>query len=302
MRIISLLIIIAVGGAVSAAELRIGASALVITPPLGTPLAGYYETRISDSVHDDLYAKALVLECGGTRAAMVSCDLISMPITVTQEARRLIEQDTGLKPDQVMISATHTHTGPILPGRTARETADGPGGDLAQEFVNELPARIAASVKQAVEKLTPANASAAIGHEEHLSFNRRYIMKDGTVGWNPGKLNPKIDHPAGPIDPAVSVVYFESPDAVPMLTYVNFSMHPDTVGGLQISADYPAPLCNILGRIKGESMITMFTNGACGDINHVNVNIKDPQKGFEESRRIGTVLAGEVIKSYANLK
>jgi hypothetical protein len=201
-----------------------------------------------------------------------------------------------------MISATHAHTGPILPGRTARETNDGPGGDLAQEFVDALPSKIAASVKQAVEKLAPATASAAIGREEHLSFNRRYIMKDGTVGWNPGKLNPKIDKPAGPIDPAVSVVYFESPDGVPMVSYVNFSMHPDTVGGLQISADYAAPLCNTLSRIKGDSMLTIFTNGTCGDINHVDVNSKAPQKGFDEARRIGTILAGEVIKTYGRLK
>src|SRR5438045_3850011 len=223
MRIISLLLFTFVTVA-GAAELKIGSAALVITPQLGTPLAGYYETRISDAVHDDLYAKAIVLECGGNRAAMVSCDLISMPITVAAEARRLIQRDTGLKPDQVMISATHAHTGPILPGRTARETSDGPGGELAAEYVQSLPAKIAASVKQAVEKLARATASAAIGHEDHLSFNRRYIMKDGTVGWNPGKLNPKIDHPAGLIDAAVSVVYFESTEGVPMTTYVNFSM------------------------------------------------------------------------------
>src|SRR5205823_3819250 len=302
MRIISVLIIFAAGGLTAAADLRIGSAAVVITPPLGTPLAGYYETRISDSVHDDLYAKAIIIECGGARAAMVSCDLISMPIIVAAEARKIIEQQTGLKPDQVIISATHAHTGPILPGRTARETSDGPGGDLAQEYVQQLPGRIAASVKQAIDKLAPATASAAIGREDHLSFNRRYIMKDGDVGWNPGKLNPKIDHPAGPIDPAVSVVYFESPDGVPLITYVNFSMHPDTVGGLQISADYPAPLCNLLGRIKGDSMLTIFTNGTCGDINHVNVNTKEPQKGFDEARRIGTILAGEVIKTYARLK
>ena len=302
MRFVSFLLVGVFTAIAAAAELRIGSAAVVITPPLGTPLAGYYETRISDSVHDDLYAKAIVLECGGNRAAMVSCDLISMPITVAQEARRLIERDTGLKADQVTISATHAHTGPILPGRTARETSDGPGGDLAQEYVQQLPGKISASVKQAIDKLALANASAAVGREEHLSFNRRYIMKDGSVGWNPGKLNPKIDHPAGPIDPAVSVVYFESADGVPMGTYVNFSMHPDTVGGLQISADYPGFMCNMLGRIKGETMLTIFTNGTCGDINHVNVNNRDPQKDFDEARRIGTVLAGEVIKSYGRLK
>src|SRR5438045_8717814 len=107
MRIISLLLFTFVTVA-GAAELKIGSAAVVITPQLGTPLAGYYNTRISDGVHDDLYAKAMVLECGGRRAAMVCCDLITMPLNVAAEARRLIEKETGLKAEQVMISATHT--------------------------------------------------------------------------------------------------------------------------------------------------------------------------------------------------
>ena len=71
-------------------------------------------------------------------------------------------------------------------------------------------------------------------------------MKDGTVGWNPGKLNPKIVKPAGPIDPQVPVVYFASPDAKPIATYVNFAMHLDTTGGTAISADYPFTLARLL--------------------------------------------------------
>src|SRR2546429_9812583 len=107
MRIISLFMIIAVSGSLSAAELRVGSAAVVITPPLGTPLAGYYETRISDSVHDDLYAKALIIQCAGARAAMVSCDLISMPITVAAQPRKIIDQLSGLQPAPARISATH---------------------------------------------------------------------------------------------------------------------------------------------------------------------------------------------------
>src|SRR6185436_4571170 len=96
MRIISFLVMAMVGVA-SGGELKVGSAALVITPQIGTPLAGYYETRISDGVHDDLYAKAIVLECGAARAAMVCCDLITMPPNVASEARRLIEKETGLK-------------------------------------------------------------------------------------------------------------------------------------------------------------------------------------------------------------
>src|SRR5882672_2117020 len=92
---------------------------------------------------------------------------------------------------------------------------------------------------------------------------------------------PKSTNPPAPsIRPSASSIS-NSADGVPILSYVNFSMHPDTVGGLQISADYAAPLCNTLSRIKGDSMMTMFTNGTCGDINHVNVNSKEPQKGFD---------------------
>src|SRR5207249_4774461 len=114
--------------------------------------------------------------------------------------------------------------------------------------------------------LTPARVSAGIGREEALSFNRRFLMKDGTVGWNPGKLNPNIVRPAGPIDPDVAVVYFDSPESKPLATYVNFPMHLDTVGGLQISADYPYTLAMLLGQLTGPEVLTLFTIGAAGNI------------------------------------
>jgi neutral ceramidase len=213
MRIISFLLMSALAGMAHPAQLRIGSAAVVITPPLGTPLAGYYETRISDGVHDDLYAKALVLECGGNRAAMVSCDLISMP-PPWRKKRARSSKATGLKPEQVMISATHAHTGPILPGEPRAKPPMAPAANWRRNMSSNY--RENRRQRETGDRQTcPATASAAIGREEHLSFNRRYIMKDGTVGWNPGKLNPKIDKPAGPIDPAVSVLYFESPDGVP---------------------------------------------------------------------------------------
>jgi hypothetical protein len=144
--------------------------------------------------------------------------------------------------------------------------------------------------------------SAAKGREENLSFNRRYFMKDGTVGWNPGKLNTNIVKPAGPIDPEVGVLYVESIGKKPLATYVNFAMHPDTVGGLQISADYPYTLSRLLAEYKGAEMLTIFANGTCGNINHVDVSWKDPQKGHGEAARIGTILAAAVLEAYKDLE
>src|SRR5437899_11864057 len=109
--------IFAVVASARADELRVGSAAVVITPPLGTPMAGYYSARAAEGVHDDLYAKALVLEKDGAKAALVSLDLISTTRGIVEEARREIDKTTGVKGADVMISATHSHTGPVLSGR-----------------------------------------------------------------------------------------------------------------------------------------------------------------------------------------
>ena len=283
------------------ADPRVGAAAVPISPNPGTPMAGYYSARAAEGVDDDLFAKALVVEQDGARVAMVVCDLISMPRQVAEDARKLVEKATGIPPERVMVSATHTHTGPTLPSGSSRDPALEEGGDLAKRYVQTLPQLIARSVSIANAGLRPAKVSVGVGREEHLSFNRRFLMKDGTVGWNPGKKNPNIVKPVGPIDPEVPVVYFESPDGTPIATYVNFAMHLDTVGGLRVSADYPGTLSAVLAKLKGPDMVTLFSIGCAGDINHIDVSHAEPQKGHVEARRIWTVLAGEVIKTSARL-
>jgi hypothetical protein len=127
-------------------------------------------------------------------------------------------------------------------------------------------------------------------------------MKDGTVGWNPGKLNPNILKPAGPIDPEVPMVYFESPDRKPLLTYVNYAVHLDNVGGVQISADMPSTVARMLAEVKGPDMVTLYTTGTCGDVNHINVEWGMKQHGFDNSARMGIILAAEVLRTYPRLK
>lgn len=286
----------------SAQTLRVGTAEVVISPPAGTPMAGYYSTRLSTGVHDDLHAKAIVISSGDRQAALVACDLVGIPPAVIEEARELIQSDTGIPGANVMISATHSHTGPLIPGGGAREGAYGGDLEIARQYRKELPRKIAESVRLAHSHLTSARVSFGKGREDSISFNRRFFMKDGTVGWNPGKLNPNIVKPAGPIDPDVPVVFFESETGEPLATYVNFAMHLDTVGGLEVSADYPYTLATLLGKVKSPGMLTLFTIGAAGNINHLDVKSAAPQKGHEEARRIGTILAGEVVKTYARLE
>lgn len=285
-----------------AAELRVGASAVVITPPEGTPLAGYYSQRGSKTVLDDIHSKAIVLEVGDTKAALVVCDLISLPRHVITEARRQIEAATKIPGSHVMISATHTHTGPVIARESSLDDLIGASSDMGVRYTEKLPELIAKSVADADKKLTPVRASAARGCEEGLSFNRRFHMKDGTVSWNPAKQHPDIVRPAGPIDPEVEVVYFDTVKNAAVATYVNFALHADTVGGAAVSADFPGVLARQLASYRGPDMVTLFANGCCGNINHRNIAWLDGQGGPRETHRIGTLLASAVLRTTPDLK
>jgi hypothetical protein len=285
-----------------AAELTAGAAAADVTPPRGCPMAGYYSARGAEGTHDPLHAKALVFEKDGTRVALVALDLIGTPRAMVEKARGLVEKETGIPAAHVMVSATHSHTGPVLTDNSPRADALGGGNQIAREYMAELPGKIAAAVKKADAARRPARAFQATGREDGLAFNRRFHMVDGTVGWNPGKKNPKIVRPAGPTDPAVPVVYVEGADGKPIACYVNFAMHLDTVGGLYYSADYAYTLCQSLAAVKGDEMVTLFTIGTAGDINHVDVENPKPQKGHGEAARIGTRLAAEVLRAFDKLQ
>jgi hypothetical protein len=289
-----------------AGTLRAGAASVAITPPPGTPLAGYYSPRAADGVHDDLHAKALVVEVDGRRAALVALDLISTNRDLVVEARKRIEAATDVPGDAAMISATHTHTGPLLYSATQRDVALGGSSDLARAYMESLPGKIAEAVRQAEAKLAPARLKVAHGEESSIAFNRRFHMTDGSVGWNPGKLNPKILKAAGPIDPDVPFAVFEAAegdDAGKVLAvYVNYAVHLDNVGGARISADMPATLARSIALFAGDDAVTLWTAGCCGDVNHIDVAWPAPQHGHENAARMGVILAGAVLRAWPTLR
>lgn len=284
------------------AEWRVGAAAVDVTPALGTPMAGYYSPRGAESVHDPLFAKAIVVENEGRKIALVSLDLITTTRDLVVEARKEIERLSHIQSESVMISATHTHTGPVVASATARDVALGGSNELATRFRAELPARIAEAVRRADDRLVPAKIWAARGSESSIAFNRRYHMKDGTVGWNPGKLNPNVLKPAGTIDPEVPFVYCESLDRKPIAIYINYAVHLDNVGGTSFSADMPYTLSRMIAEFKGKDLISVFTAGCCGDVNHINTNWREVQHGHENAVRMGVILAGSVLSAWPELE
>src|SRR5439155_13921605 len=158
-------------------------------------MAGYFDERLSTGTHDPLHAKALVLKQGDEQIALVFCDLVGVSLTVTTNARAKASDKTGIPVANIVICATHSHTGPLFDDTRRHyfhEAALAKYGTDPKEkiyYPDFLTERIVKVIAEAQAKLHPATLEVGIAKQEDLSFNRRYWMKDGKVRFNPGQLN-----------------------------------------------------------------------------------------------------------------
>ena len=294
------------GVAAAAADLEAGLAVVDITPPVGFRMCGYFNERVSTGIHDPLHAKALVFRQGGQQAALVLCDLIAMSLEVSEPACRAAAAQTGIPADHIIIAATHSHTGPLFAGvlhdyfhqRAVEQHGSDPQEKL--DYPAWLAGRLAQAVAQAQAALRPVSLAAGVATQEHLAFNRRFHMKDGSVRFNPGKMNPDIVHAAGPTDAGLPIVLLRGPGG-PLACLTSFALHLDTTGGTLYSADYPYYLEESLRAELGPKFVSLFGTGTCGDINHIDVSTKAVQKGGDEARRIGQTLAGAVKAALPSL-
>jgi len=168
---------LALGGAGQAAPtgLRAGVAVVKITPDITqkTFIAGYDNNRVADSVHDDLYARALVLDDGKTRMAVVSCDLIGLS---NWRIRRIREHVHDVPKENVTIACTHVHSGPDTLGLWG-ETGFKSGLDPA--YMTRLETDVAGAVDQAAGKLQPVKlAVGTIQVPDGFVYNSREPIQD----------------------------------------------------------------------------------------------------------------------------
>lgn len=247
-----------------------GAAEVVITPPIGTLLDGYGGREGGAvGVHDDLHARALVIDDGRTQAALVSCDLIGVDRRLVAAARALAASATGIPSENMLVAATHTHAGPA----GLRADLDGP--------LTEMIARlIAGAIEGAHRRKRPAVVKAGQGSVDTVSQNRR--------------------DPGGPADDALRVLLFDSPDLRDgaVASIVNFACHPTVLfqTNMQISADYPGYALNTVRKVIGEAP-SLFFNGACGDVNPAWI-----EQDHYEAERVGSIVGAEAARRMQELR
>lgn len=259
-----------------------GAACLDITPPLGTMIPGSFEDRFAEKVRDPLHVRSFVVEREGEGVAIVVCDLIGVKRDYLDRAKERIAAETELSAERVLICCTHTHTGAVT------------GDDAYTAFLID---RIADAVRLAWQERKPAQVGFGQTLEDRVVFNRRYRMRDGSVRTNPGVGNPDVVVPMGPIDPEIGVVCLQGVDGEAIGLLANYALHyigmPEST--YSISADYFGIFSTLIQRMRNASFVAALSNGACGDINNIDVlgdrrPVKD--RSLHAERVAGLIAAG----------
>ncbi len=285
---------------------RAGAAVSNITPFLGTPVAGAGSVVPTNNVHDELHARALVLDDGETRIALVVCDSSGISHSICEKAREFIAGDEAIQilPENVMISATHTHSGPNANGADYRDF---------------LARRIADCVLRGISNLRPAKVGWGSVDEPSEVFNRRWLVSDPALLKNPFggvdqvRTNPPTRHrslikPAGEIDPEISFLSVQSPEGKPIALLANYSLH--YVGGAaqgEISADYFGIFANRIGELLGAdpgfpAFVGIMSNGTSGDINNSDRTVvKEPVPPYQRMTEVAEKIAQKVAAAHRGI-
>jgi neutral ceramidase len=274
-------------------ELKAGFGAADITPEAGASIPGGFRPNPSKGARDPLYAVACVVTDGATPVALVGIDELFIGKHTVKQARERIEKNTRIPGGNVLVAASHTHSGgPIL-------SCLGNEGDPAYE--EKVGIGIARAVEDAWASLQRCEVGIGLGKEDTISFNRRFLMKDGREITHPGrpgtKYHDQIVRPAGPIDPDVGVLAARRPNGAVFGVVVNFACHCTVVGGNQFSADYVGYLRKHLKEAYGEQAQVVFLNGACGDITQVDNMAVAKEFGPEHADMMGSKLAAEAVRT-----
>lgn len=271
-------------------DLYAGVSKIDITPQMSAFLDGNPRIKKSQGIHDPLYAKALFLDNGESQALFVTLDLIGLYNSCVNEIRELVAKKVDIGVENILISSSHTHSGPSTLGLFSPPE---------KEWLNNLPFRIVEAVSQAVSESKQVTIGVGTGEEKTIGHQRRLWHRDGYIIMNWEDFSQEeIICPAGPDDFQVGVIEFKDNNNLPYAILINHTCHPNVLAGDNyfITADYPGYAMNFIEKETGA--VVLFTNGALG-----NIDI-DPgeMRGFRGMVQKGETLAGIILKILKDIK
>ncbi len=269
--------------------LQAGFAEIDITPPLGAEKIGWLKVIVSDEILSPLFARVAVFRTSQAHIAFVQLDTLFIAWPEVAAIREGIEQNYGFPGANVMVAATHNHAGPAVSH----------AGDVKKDeaYAAALVSRVIAAFGQALANLEDVEIGCGHTFEWTVAYNRRVVMRDGTVRTHGTFDNPDALYLEGPVDPEVAVVAARSKQGRLLGILVNFACHPTHHGGdTAIDAGYPGILAGQM-RTAGCPM-TLFFNGASGNLHTSNPCDGGRGKSAEEA---GDVLARDVQRVLTTL-
>ncbi len=292
---------------------RAGAAVVDITPQPGVSMNG----SISKpgpvlGVNDRLHARALVLDDGTTRLAMVVVDACMVGEDVFTAAKAIVEKESGLRADRMLMAATHSHA-------VVRLIHVGTG-KLDDAYHQEVSRKIARAVLQAEKNLAPARIGYASFDKPEFLACRRFLCEPGSVGPNPfgetgetiqsvAMRSSQVIQPAGPVDPEFSILSVQHADGTPLAVLGNYSVH--YCGGYRkgiVSADYFGHYAAALEeQLDGAdnshpAFVGMMSNGTSGDTGGLKNITGEKYPPYARMKEAGGMLAGETLEEMKSIE
>ena len=269
-------------------KLFLGVARRIITPPVGTPLAGYQPDWFSKAVNDDLTATVFCFEQNGKRALLASCTLLSLATSISNELRASIEEKFGIPKESVILHTIHNHSGP-------NTNISYGWGDANREYLNTIfIPRLMEAIKEAAANMKSVTMAVTVG-ESLVGVNRRERTKDNTV-----RLG---QNPWGCFDPQMTVISFADEDEKPFANLVHYGCHGTAAGkNREISRDWAGVMMDTLEAETGA--ITAFLNGPEGDVgpritSGETVGRKNGESGnIGYAMRLGAVAGQDAVRIF----
>jgi neutral ceramidase len=267
--------------------LRAGVARVEITPAGSMPMYGYANRKCgpSSGTHDALYAKALVLQSGESRMAVVTLDLGSI---VADGLRGEVADKLGIP--LLLLAASHTHSGPAFLDRGAEPSP----------YLAELRQKIFGAVREAAQAMFPARLALGRGAMQ-LGYNRLLRRDDGRAR----ALFDNLERiPYGPVDPEFVLLRVDDSSGAPRALLVHYACHAVVLGptSCKYSADWPGAM---MSKIEAEmqGVQCMFVQGGAGDINPLFMGrTGKEEEDFATMRKMGELMAAQVLRAARDLR